>query len=512
MSFKAEIPSLLFITIDCLRADHVGFLGYRQAITPTMDRLAAESIVFANAVVAGSPTYYAFPALLAGRFPLAMGRDVLGLCPDETTLASHLRDQGYRTGAIVAGNPYLSRWMGYDQGFDYFEDFLQNQPAAGKESFCSQTGSRMPLSSRLNRILPRLTGVSPALAAIYQELYFTYTLWITSRRAGRDFSRLLRAYPPAEVITDRAIAWLKTGPKPFCIWLHYMDAHRPYCPPMQMLEKLGRKDLTPQKQFRLRHLWLRPDLSVKRLRKSRQDFLDLYDACISCIDSQVGRLLEALDTMGLLENTMIVLTSDHGEAFLERGERDHLPVLATQEIIRVPLLIRLPKVRPTLSQVERPFSLMDLLPTVLDMAGLKCPPSFTGRSRWPALQNGEAWEDPAITEMIYSQNLNPLDRINSPGSRLLTATTDRYKLTINFAKGSEELFDLAQDPQELRSHPLSQNPRVSIKLLRALHQHLEQSLHNRYSRPELTLRLECLREITSKLSPEKNQSNIERNS
>jgi arylsulfatase A-like enzyme len=512
MPFKAELPSLLFITIDCLRADHVGFLGYRQAITPTMDCLAAESIVFANAVVAGSPTYYAFPALLAGRFPLAMGRDVLGLCPDETTLASHLREQGYRTGAIVAGNPYLSRWMGYDQGFDYFEDFLQGQPAARKESSCSRPGPELPLRRRLNWLLQRLTRVSPVLAAIYQELYFSYSLWITGRRAGQDFFRLLRVYPPAEVVSDRAIAWLKSLPKPFCLWLHYMDAHRPYCPPMKVLKALGREDLSPQKQFRLRHLWLRQDLPVKRLRKSRQDFLDLYDACISSLDSQVGRLLEALDTMGLLENTMIVLTSDHGEAFLERGERDHLPVLATQEILRVPLLIRLPKLRPTLSQVDRPFSLMDLLPTVLDMAGFKCPPSFTGRSRWPALQNGEAWKDPAITEMIYSQKLNPLDRINSPGPRLLTATTDRYKLTINFAKGSEELVNLAQDPQELRSHPLSQNPRVSIKLLRALHQHLEQSLHNRYSRPELTLRLECLREITSKLSPHKNQRNTERNS
>ena len=512
MSLKTDPPSLLFITVDCLRADHVGFLGYKRAITPTMDRLAAESIVFANAVVAGSPTYYAFPALLAGRFPLAMGRDVVGLCPEETTLASHLRDRGYWTGAIVAGNPYLSPWMGYDQGFDYFEDFLHNQPGASKESSCKPAGSDLPHRTRLNRTLQRLTRVSPALAAIYQELYFTYTLWITGRRAGRDFSRLLRAYPPAEVITDRAIAWLQSRPQPFFLWLHYMDAHRPYCPAMHMLEKLGRKDLSPPKQFRLRHLWLRGDISVKRLRQSRPDFIDLYDACISCIDSQLGRLLETLDSMGLFDNTIIILTSDHGEAFLERGEKDHLPVFATQEIIQVPLLIRLPQGRPILAPVDRPFSLMDLLPTVLDMAGLECPPSFRGRSRWPALQNGEAWEDPAITEMIYSQNLNPLDRINSPGSRLLTATTDRYKLTINFAEGSEELFDLAQDPQELRSHPLSQNPQVAITLLRALHQHLKQSLHNRYSGPELALRLESLRKLTAQLSPENNQNNTERNS
>jgi arylsulfatase A-like enzyme len=204
---------------------------------------------------------------------------------------------------------------------------------------------------------------------------------------------------------------------------------------MALLEKLGRKDLSPSKQFRLRHLWLRQGLSVRRLRKSRQDFLDLYDASINFIDLQVGRLLEGLSTMGLLGNTIIVLTSDHGEGFLEREAREHFPTLATQEIIRVPLLIRLPKDRKTPGPVTQPFSLMDLLPTVLDMAGLDFPPSFTGRSRWPALQNGEFWEDPAITEMIYRESENPRRRINVPGPRLLAATADRYKLIINFAKG-----------------------------------------------------------------------------
>jgi arylsulfatase A-like enzyme len=500
MSLKAEPPSLLFITMDCLRADHVGFLGYPRAITPNLDRLAPESMVFTNALVAGSPTYYAFPPLLAGRFPLAQGRDVLGLCPSEITLASHLRSQGYQTGAVMAGNPYLSRWMGYDQGFDYFEDFLKGWSTGQKASSGGPPGSKFSICKRLNRVLKRLVKLSPALSQIYNELVFDYSLWITGLRAGWDYAQLLSVYPRAEVITDRAITWLKPLPKPFFLWVHYMDAHRPYNPPGTMLEKLNREDLSLQKQFRMHHLWFRHELSDKRLRKYRQDFLDLYDACISAIDSEVGRLLKTLDAMGLLENTIIVLTSDHGEAFLERGTRDHLPILATQEIIRVPLMIRLPKGRSTLGLVARPFSHMDLLPTVFDMAGLDCPPSFTGWSRWPALQHAESWEDPAITEMIYRQNLNPPDRINTPGHRLLTATTDRYKLTINFAKGSEELFDLEHDPQELCGHPLSHNPQVSIKLLRALYQHLEKSLHNRYSKPELNLRLESMREIIPQLS------------
>ena len=85
-------PSLVLVTIDCLRADHVGFLGYGKDTTPHLDRLSGESLVFEKALVAGSPTYYSFLALMASRYPLAMGRDVIGLVPAETTLGETLQD------------------------------------------------------------------------------------------------------------------------------------------------------------------------------------------------------------------------------------------------------------------------------------------------------------------------------------------------------------------------------------------------------------------------------------
>jgi arylsulfatase A-like enzyme len=264
------------------------------------------------------------------------------------------------------------------------------------------------------------------------------------------------------------------------------------------LEQLGRNDLSLSKQFRLRHLWLR-DLPARRLWKYRQDLLYLYDACIAGIDSQVGRLLEALENRDNFSNTIIVLTADHGEAFLERGERYHYPVSAAQEIIRVPLLIRLPSGNLAINLISQPFGLIDLLPTVLDIAGLACPSCFTGRSRWPALKSGEPWDDPAITEMIYNHNLNPLKRINPPGYRLVAATEEGHKLIMNFEIGTGELFNLKEDPCELQGRELLYNSRVSKKLLGALSQHLEEGLHNRHSRPELLLRLERLRELVSGL-------------
>src|SRR5271154_2385186 len=116
--------SIVLVTVDCLRADHCGFMGYQRPTTPFLDGLAAESFVFPAAIVAGVPTYYSFPAILASRYPLALGREVLGLAPEETNLASTLQGEGYATAFFGAANPYLSAPFGYDFGFGTFNDFL----------------------------------------------------------------------------------------------------------------------------------------------------------------------------------------------------------------------------------------------------------------------------------------------------------------------------------------------------------------------------------------------------
>src|SRR5205807_8394772 len=109
-----------------LRAEHVGFAGYPRPVTPFLDSIAPESSVFSEAIVAGAPTYFSFPAIMASRYPLGLGREVLGIAPDEPTIATALQDSGYQTAAFLAGNPYLSPRFGYDQGFDKFHDFLDS--------------------------------------------------------------------------------------------------------------------------------------------------------------------------------------------------------------------------------------------------------------------------------------------------------------------------------------------------------------------------------------------------
>src|ERR1700674_4159479 len=116
--------SVILVTVDCLRADHCGFMGYPRPTTPFLDSLARESFVFPSAIVAGVPTYYSFPAILASRYPLSLGREVLGLAAGGKNLASALKEDGYATAFFGAGNPYLSAQVGYDFGFDRFCDLM----------------------------------------------------------------------------------------------------------------------------------------------------------------------------------------------------------------------------------------------------------------------------------------------------------------------------------------------------------------------------------------------------
>ncbi len=154
----AEKKSVVLVTVDCLRADHCGFMGYPRPTTPFLNSLAAESMIFPAAIVAGAPTYYSLPSILASRYPLAWGREVLGLAVREKNLASAFMEDGYRTAFCGAANPYLSEQFGYDFGFETFCDFLGDDlPRASDPDDHSTRRGRW--SGSLNQFLAKV--ISP---------------------------------------------------------------------------------------------------------------------------------------------------------------------------------------------------------------------------------------------------------------------------------------------------------------------------------------------------------------
>lgn len=473
----------MLITVDCLRADHTGFLGYKRPTTPFLDSVAAESLVFSSALAAGAPTYYSFPAIMASRFPLGFGRDVIGLAPDEPTVASTLEKSGYATGAFIAGNPYLSPRFGYDKGFDVFRDFLNAQTDSDSNA------TRPIASSRWNSRLSEACHRSASLGALYDELYFQYCQRLASQSVESMDS--LRRFPAADVVVDHARDWLSgISGSPFFLWLHFMDPHSPYYPPEQALQWMDSKVNASRARY-LNSYWNRSDLGARRLMSCREEVIALYDAGIRWVDTQVARLAQTLREFGLWDDCVFALTADHGEEFLDHGGRYHSPSKVTEELVRVPLLLRDPGVRRG-GVVEAPFSLIHLAPTLLHALDIPAPASFRGRNHWTNLKNGQRWQDDAIVECVSSCN-NPFRIADRLGSRILAVREARYKLVLDFGSLVEQLFDLEMDPAELQPLPVDVAKLIRRRLLERARRHLAESRQSRDDHQLMAARVRGLR-------------------
>ena len=478
--------SLVLITVDCLRADRVAVSGDRSAITPFLDSLAGESFVFRNAYASGIPTYYSLPALLASRYPLALGRDVIGIAPGESTIATEFKDSGFQTAAFVAGNPYVSSADGYSAGFDTFRNFLSTADTEFDEGHSSQQSLR----GRANRLLSKACHTLPGIGAAYDEIYFQYCQRAI-RNDGASFDNL-RRFPSADVIVDCAIGWLQqNSASPFFLWLHLMDPHAPYYPRPEALEEMG-SDLDSFEARRLNSVWAREGLSSRRLAKHRECVEILYDAGVCWADQQIERLAKRLVELNLWDQCALAVTADHGEEFLDHGGKFHAPVDLHEELIRVPLLMRVPG-HPQSRDVKCPMGLIDLAPTLLDMLDVPAPASFRGRSCWRKLKSNESWDWPVFTECAYGCT-NPFRAETRLASRVLSVRKGEYKLILNFATGSDRFLKLNHD-SKIAPLPLAVESGARKELLEHAKKHLNDSLKSR----DLDLRFAAqARELRSK--------------
>jgi arylsulfatase A-like enzyme len=466
--------SVVLVTVDCLRADHTGFMGYPRGTTPFLDVLAAESFVFPAAIVAGAPTYYSLPAILASRYPLGLGRDVVGLAPEEPNLASAFQQAGYATAFFGAGNPYISSRFGYDFGFDTFRDFLDGESGAILDNEPEVPAAHGWLS-RLNRKLQEIRPRFGAWGAPYDELYFQYC----QRRPATPRSLdELRRFPAADVIVDHARSWVASpGGAPFFLWLHLMDPHSPYYPVEKAVNQMGQAPLTPFRARYLNSFWNRSDLSAKQFARHREDIIALYDAGIRWVDSQMERLVDSLRRSGIWDDCVFAFTADHGEEFLDHGGRYHPPTRLMEELIRVPLLLRVPGA-PKREMKRTPFSMLHLAPTLLDTAGVPSPSSFRGHSHWENLRSGLDYEEAAISEAVAGCT-NPFRSQHRFGARVLAIRESRFKLTLDFAAAQECLYDLEADPGEHFPLPAAAEKLARRRLLERAQEHLCQSVAER---------------------------------
>lgn len=422
---RTGATNVLLVVMDTVRADALSAYGNTRATTPNLDRLASRGVRFERAWSTAPWTLPSHCSIMTGRWPHELSADLYRPLDDTfPTLAEYLTSKGYATGGFVANTNYCGRTTGLGRGFGTYE----GQPTSAVAVLhATAIGSRI---------------VEPALHAMNTE-------------PGSRLSGLVRK--DAEAIRTSAIDWIdERGDRPFFAFLNFYDAHNPYVVPSGFDRHFGLVPTT-RKDHELIDEWFHVDpLTVKP--REGQLIRDAYDDCIAYLDDQLGRLFDDLDRRGILDDTLVIVTADHGEAFGEHGLYGHASSLYQSES-HVPLLIVHPRGVPKGKVVPGSATLRDLPATIVERIGLAEGSPFPGQTLARCWDDDYAPSGPLLMEVVAPVQ-SPPNHGRSPVFRgSMSAVIDREKLYICNGDGTEELYDLIADPDQMTD--LSRDPKSS---------------------------------------------------
>ena len=426
----AGAQNVLLIVWDTVRAANTSLHGYHRPTTPNLLRLASRGVRFDRAFAAASWTLPSHASMLTGRWPheLRVGWKT-PVREDVPTLAGYLASHGYATAGFVANLDYCSRETGLARGFAHYEDF----PYSVVDTF--------------NRYI--------ALGRRIDTSLWTSTIdaWV-ERTTGHWYDLLPRSrehLKNADAINDAFLLWLGKQPKkgrPFFAFLNYNDAHTPYEVPDKSIPGFGRRPRSSREHQTLERLIMidKTTLSIDDVQLAT----DVYDDCIAYLDQRLGMLLDELSRQGVLEDTLVVVTSDHGEHLGDHRLFFHGGSLYRQ-VVHVPLLILGKKGIPVGQTVAEPVSLCDLPATLIDLIGLGPDHPFTGRSvarYWQPRSPGvRLVADPLLMETTKPELI--INGGREPAAKgPMKAVVVAGMHYIQMADGSEELYDVNKDVEE----------------------------------------------------------------
>jgi arylsulfatase A-like enzyme len=400
-------PNVLLVTVDTLRADRTSAYGYARRTSPHLEALARSGVLFERAYAQSSSTAPSTASLFTSAF---QGQHGIGIAareiPEELeTLAEALERQGYATAAFV-GNPQLQPEYGFGRGFQRYELFDQ----------MGRADSAALVRSAVN--LERLLGFSLGDATLMRFVNGTLGASRSDAAISSAFGRWLDARP-----ADR----------PFFAYLHYMAPHIPYDPPPELRAEFG----APARGVVDKLPWTsgcyveHPDVDDSR----RREFAAFYDALVRSADREIGAVLDALGRAGLVDSSVVVVTADHGEEFYDHRGWGHGHTLY-EELIHVPLLMRMPGLTPAGRRVPFPVMSVDVMTTILAAVGAPVPRSAMGRNLLASLDASGV--GPAYAQMAYGP------------CRARAVVTAEHKYA-EWDRGGEPtwaLFALAGDPGE----------------------------------------------------------------
>ena len=391
---NARTPNILLVSIDSLRPDHLQSYGYPRETSPVIDQLAAEGARFTTVVAPTSWTLPSHVTLLTALPPEVHGviQGWMQLKPGPVSVAEVLWQRGYETVGFVSGL-FLRADYGFVRGFDHYDDY-------------TAVASSHELSHR--------AITSPDLFSLVQG-------WLQD--------------------------WDSSGrQRPFFLFLHMWDVHYDYNPPPPY-DRLFDPDYTGTisgENFE-RGVHIHPQMDPRDI----EHLVALYDGEIRYTDHYLGKILDLFREADILDDTIVVVTSDHGDEFFEHGNKGHRKALYDETIL-VPLVIRYPSLIALGTTVDRQVRLMDIAPTLLGLAGVELLPGFGGSESYAKDLGPLLRESP-------SAPIAPLTAYSDLHAEWASIRTEDSKLIMSLTgPGVYELYDLANDPGErtsLTTHP-----------------------------------------------------------
>jgi len=425
-------PNILLITTDQQRYDTVGVHGYNWMKTPHLDALARRGTLFHRAFVQNPVCIPSRACMQTGRYTHEHGVRYMesvidgtpGLPAWETTFMERLQAAGYRTGAF--GKIHMMPEKGFHE--------LQ---------VCGGKGARWT----------RPAGQKVGLAPLGRD----YAAWLEERHPGgyeeiyeqrrqseyRDYRTAITNVLPVEEYVDTWIAEntiefaQRDHDRPFFAWCGFCGPHPPLDPPKPYNTVYPIDDVQLPPNYAVdengneRQTSAEEDLVARR-------FCAYYWGLVTFIDDMVGRIVDALEAKGLLESTLIIFTSDHGEMMLDFGRTGKGNFY--EAVIRVPLIV-LPPGASSGREVSGLVEVFDLAPTILDYAGCEVPANMSATTLRPILEGRETGR-----EAVFCEHLT-----NDQASQGVSVRTERYKYIHWKPSGPEQFFDLQEDPLERRN-------------------------------------------------------------
>lgn len=426
-------PNILLIAMDTVRADHLSLYGYPKETTPFLKKMAQESAVFGNAYTTSPWTLPAHASLFTGLYPSQHNTHAEHFWLDDfyLTLAEMLNDAGYQT-VCFSNNDYISSYHNLVQGFDdcwYKGDWIDNRKVVAK-------------------------GLGKSIISTFSWFWNLFQIHIMERVIKNPAS--IWDYPTAAVTNKAILEWLNYGydrSKPFFIFVNYMDAHAPYNPDEETARLfMNEKDLSSsyRKELRFPPVEYCLDLSKGGYTENDISVINaLYDADIRYLDGELERFFDKFKNIGFYDETMIIITSDHGEYLGTRNRLAHGLGLHN-EVLHVPLIIRYPSLFMPGSSYDDIVTIIDITGTILSFAGIKDRPAGMIETRVLFDLKENSYRS-IFSEFRFPLHLLINSSLRNDNSKLFVEQKAIYNKTHKLiwkSRGNPEFYNLLSDPLE----------------------------------------------------------------